>query len=263
MAWRRGDTDVVVREAASKVDRICQQCGELIPSLRRHGVMFCGPLCKRRAGAERAKANPAPRPRLPCSVDGCEVLSFATGLCQKHYDRKRSKGTTDDRRKNARGVCTVADCGRPHVAGGLCRRHYRRVWAAAKRAEQAATVRADRKCLFCQGSMEGLDNRSIFCSRKCKDAEHRASGKAAEANLRYYFASRYGLSIDQVNEMAANGCQICGTTDWPGRHNRPHVDHDHKTGAVRGILCTNCNSGLGRFRDDPALLRKAADYLTL
>lgn len=39
------------------------------------------------------------------------------------------------------------------------------------------------------------------------------------------------------------------------------VDHDHKTGAVRGVLCRSCNIGLGNFRDSPSLLRSAARYL--
>jgi hypothetical protein len=53
-------------------------------------------------------------------------------------------------------------------------------------------------------------------------------------------------------------CIICGkeATDQ-----QLAVDHDHRTGHVRGALCANCNLGLGHFKDDPTLLRLAARYL--
>ena len=55
-------------------------------------------------------------------------------------------------------------------------------------------------------------------------------------------------------------CEICGRV--PGDDERAlHIDHDHKTGRFRGLVCNNCNGGLGRFKDNPEFLLAAADYL--
>ena len=56
-------------------------------------------------------------------------------------------------------------------------------------------------------------------------------------------------------EAQGGTCAICQSAP------AEHVDHDHDTGAVRALLCFNCNGGLGQFRDDPAVLRAAADYV--
>ena len=53
-------------------------------------------------------------------------------------------------------------------------------------------------------------------------------------------------------------CHVCGALPTIKKH---AVDHDHKTKQVRGILCTFCNTGVGAFKDNPQLLRKAAFYL--
>ena len=73
-----------------------------------------------------------------------------------------------------------------------------------------------------------------------------------------HLARRYKVDSVQVEwiKLRQGGvCAICQT-------NEPvHVDHDHVTGLVRGILCFNCNRGLGKLGDDPDLLRKALAYL--
>ena len=61
--------------------------------------------------------------------------------------------------------------------------------------------------------------------------------------------------------METRGCAICGTTEWMGRHQRPHIDHDHETGEVRGVLCHNCNLAIGHLKDDPELVARALAYL--
>ena len=74
----------------------------------------------------------------------------------------------------------------------------------------------------------------------------------------------YGLSEERYAELltAQDGrCAICQTDEWGGKHGVPHVDHDHATDEVRGLLCDACNNGLGRFADAPERLRAAAAYL--
>lgn len=75
---------------------------------------------------------------------------------------------------------------------------------------------------------------------------------------------RYGITSEQYAEMlAAQGgrCAICRTESPGGRKKMMSVDHCHSSNKVRGLLCTNCNAGLGHFRDDPDLLRAAVAYL--
>lgn len=73
---------------------------------------------------------------------------------------------------------------------------------------------------------------------------------------------RYGLSLDDYDRMLisqSGRCLVCGN-DF--KHSRDsNVDHCHKTGRVRGILCTACNSGIGYFRDDPTIMESAITYL--
>jgi hypothetical protein len=75
----------------------------------------------------------------------------------------------------------------------------------------------------------------------------------------------YGLSLAdyaRMKEAQGGKCAICGSSDSRGRGDL-HVDHCHATGSVRGLLCTSCNNGLGRFRDSPELLRAAIEYLVV
>lgn len=76
---------------------------------------------------------------------------------------------------------------------------------------------------------------------------------------------RFGLAPGQYEEMleAQGGrCAICRSTETGAAHKTAFaVDHDHRTGQVRGLLCDPCNRGLGLLGDDPVRLVKAAAYL--
>lgn len=60
--------------------------------------------------------------------------------------------------------------------------------------------------------------------------------------------ARYGITQEQYDAMLISQegrCAICGTDQWGGSGNRPHIDHDHATKKVRGLLCFSCNVTLG------------------
>lgn len=72
---------------------------------------------------------------------------------------------------------------------------------------------------------------------------------------------KYGLTVDQFNAMfqTQNGkCAIC----FKDLGTKYCIDHCHSTGAVRGLLCYSCNSGIGLLQDSPHLLQCAIEYLT-
>lgn len=80
----------------------------------------------------------------------------------------------------------------------------------------------------------------------------------------------YGLTMEEIaGHQAAQGgkCKICEASLYMAnlgqrkREGKPHVDHCHTTGAFRGALCTNCNIGIGMFRDNPVALANAIIYL--
>ena len=81
---------------------------------------------------------------------------------------------------------------------------------------------------------------------------------------RCHLRDSYGITPEEYqSRLDAQGgsCAICGTTSPGGKWARMHVDHDHATGRIRGLLCTNCNRGIGYLSDNPERLERAASYL--
>jgi Recombination endonuclease VII len=77
-----------------------------------------------------------------------------------------------------------------------------------------------------------------------------------------HLRNKFGLTVEEYDAIldAQGGvCALCGCEPTPGIS--LHVDHDHSTGEIRGLLCVRCNSALGLFREDPDLLKRAARYV--
>lgn len=107
------------------------------------------------------------------------------------------------------------------------------------------------------------DGRNSKC-KACKDAQRRESIAAGRAqkhtpySYKRQLKSKYGLTVeayDAMLEKCKGCCHLCGSA---GKLN---VDHCHSTGAVRGLLCTACNTGLGKLGDTRESLLAALRYL--
>jgi hypothetical protein len=93
-----------------------------------------------------------------------------------------------------------------------------------------------------------------------RQRRQRPEVKAADRNG--YLKRKYGITLEQYENLLSlqNGvCAICG--EQRPEERTLHIDHDHETGSIRGLLCFRCNNSLGDLRDSYALFQRAADYL--
>lgn len=103
-------------------------------------------------------------------------------------------------------------------------------------------------CSYC-GMRVGLQV-NIYGGYYCNSQRKKAMPKAKER------VRAHGLTDSEANAMKRGAsCSICSRVD------RLAIDHDHATGYVRGVLCIECNLGIGQFKDSPDRLRSAAKYL--
>lgn len=94
--------------------------------------------------------------------------------------------------------------------------------------------------------------------------KERAKWRKDSANRRF---RKYGLNKEKYLKILASQNYVCAICSRPetclfkGKVKTLSIDHDHKTGRVRGLLCSKCNSGLGYYEDSVDRLRNAALYL--
>lgn len=121
------------------------------------------------------------------------------------------------------------------------------------------------QCKECKGDSS---RRSYQKNREkvlVKQAKYAANNR--HVNRSASLRRKYGISLEQYEAMyrAQGGrCALCGAKRplYGTPKNRAlNVDHDHKTGKIRQLLCRLCNVGLGAFKDNPDLLRAAIRYL--
>ena len=149
--------------------------------------------------------------------------------------------------------CSIESCGRPVEARGWCSLHYGR-WRR-KGDPLVAQVRRARgaMCVRC-----GIRERKEYPSQTLSYCGPCANAVRVHHKRKHY----YGISEFEYYSMLerqSGGCAICGGVNANGRF--LSVDHDHETGALRGLLCNNCNAAIGLLKDSPAILKAAGAYL--
>jgi hypothetical protein len=106
----------------------------------------------------------------------------------------------------------------------------------------------------------------IACRKKVKEKQQ-ASMSPEDwllLNRKYWLKSQYGISLNDYNTMLKqqnHSCAICKTDETDVFKQVLYVDHCHTTGKIRGLLCMQCNAGLGKFKDSLDMLEAAKDYL--
>jgi hypothetical protein len=118
-----------------------------------------------------------------------------------------------------------------------------------------------RKCLRVQADSWRLNNIERY-NAVCRKRSPRYYRRKANDK----FKDRYGITIEQYEQMSIDQndrCAICNKHKDDNLKSKLFVDHDHVSSIIRGLLCSDCNTGLGRFHDSIGLLTKTINYLKL
>jgi len=201
------------------------------------------------------KSGPKPREHVPeCSFDDCGRDSRSGGLCSSHWKQKNvyKIELRPLRKWNAvSGSCIVPGCAKDRQKLEYCALHYghSRSKTGISSSPKRPRLLAEYPC-----SISGCAGNSDNSSKMCRS--HKGVSEC------------YKLTSVQLQVLFDTGCQVCGKTT------ELHVDHDHACcdrkisgrkrtcgDCVRGILCKQCNLGLGWFGDDLEKMKSAIAYL--
>lgn len=226
--------------------------------------------------------------KTTCTIEGCDGVAKAGGLCPKHYQRMQKHGNVDQRRgfppewgpitqhplfvqweqfhrkTGVRLACEAWVESFPQFLADVGERPspYHRLYVL----NHAFPIGP--------GNFEWRERpavREADESLEAFTARYHAAYKVAYADVRKdrFLKRSFGpdFSYERYMEMfnAQGGkCAICEQPETTMKHGKllaMAVDHDHATGAVRALLCGACNTGIGKFKDSPDTLKRAIAYL--
>lgn len=230
---------------------------------------------------------------MSCSTPDCtKEKVFARGLCQGCYYRLRRNGSVQRRNVVNSGSCSVEGCVKKAFAKNMCQSHYTQAqhpmnhtWRILRsrypgdyppgwdRFETFLSEVGERPTPRHQLRREdaaqpwGASN-FRWTQPVGKGSDYYTKEERSDYEKAWRFRRDFKTTPERVEQIrAAQGgvCAICGGVEThiykSGKLRDLSVDHDHVSGAVRGLLCVNCNRGIGYLKDSPALLRAAAEYI--
>lgn len=212
-----------------KIIKYCQRCGKKCKRNRRHTRMehaarkFCSSECS-----------------MAARKDSVVYRDVACKFCKKDFE-------------------TLARAPADMCSKKCIKKYFKKLF----------NKRTMRKCKEC-GKRREITQAALrttpfdYCSPQCFGTSQRdpeAKGLSSKRFARYKnLKYQYGMTLEDYDEMVekqSGCCAIC--SDKPKK--TLHVDHDHKTGDIRGLLCSKCNQGLGMLGDNKKGIAKALAYL--
>lgn len=223
--------------------------------------------------------NPPKRAKRFCRIEGCDRHINSVGsVCRTHYyeiNNLPPPGHGIRKPVINVGTCTGPNCQNTQHARNFCRTHYSqwlrrgRVWEIGSRIGRSAM--SDCLIRFCENpaarwgycqdhAVANLGACNVpWCEEPVRHKRLGLCDRHTRQNRTMFH--HYGITIlerYELSELQDHKCAVCGEPDDKGSLN---IDHCHDSGEVRGLLCGNCNRGIGLFAESPANLRMAAKYL--
>ena len=156
------------------------------------------------------------------------------------------------------GVVKLLDCFKNQLDSKTGRRHRQHTCRDCANKEYKKWITPEYRKEWREKHLDHARKRDRERSQRIRDENGGVTDSERNANLK----ANYGITLQEYEELSAlqgHVCAICRKLCRTGM--RLAVDHCHRTGAVRGLLCSFCNRSIGGMMDDPELLRRAADYL--
>ena len=231
---------------------------------------YRGVLCSKHYRAAHLATHPI------CTVYGCtsHQKTLTSGLCEKHLFRYSRHGSVEQPRNKDWGAKETHPLYQTYhwqrrKPNGMCEEWADDFWKfveAVSPKPDGHTLRKHNQAIpispdnwYWKESTPSKDNAKWQRAWRARNPD-----KVKDSDLRKHFGITL-IEYRAISEAQNHKCAICNNhetaVDGKGAERFMAVDHCHRTGKIRALLCSSCNKSLGGFKDDPELIRKAASYI--